>query len=122
MFIVVIFTVPSIAPSNLTVTVINSSSVTAYWQLQPEISNNGIIRGFKLFYRKNSSVGLPSILTIKNGTIHSQDITGLDKYTKYEFQVLAFTSVGDGPKSAVLVERTREDGKILKMPLQGILN
>ena len=122
MFIVVIFTVPFIAPSNLTVTVINSSSVTAYWQLQPEISSNGIIRGFKLFYRKNSSVGLPSILTIKNGTIHSQDITGLDKYTKYEFQVLAFTSVGDGPRSAVLVEITREDGKILKMPLQGILN
>ena len=35
----------------------------------------------------------------------------LDKYTEYEFQVLAFTSKGDGPKSSVVVERTKEDGK-----------
>ncbi|XP_022783215.1 titin-like isoform X2 [Stylophora pistillata] len=101
--------VPSIAPSNLTVAVINSTSVTVSWQVRPEIFSNGIIGGFKLFYRKNSSAVLPTILTIKNGTIHRQDITGLDRYTRYEFQVLAFTSVGDGPKSAVLVERTKED-------------
>ena len=95
--------------------VINSTSVTVSWQVRPEIFSNGIIGGFKLFYRKNSSAVLPTILTIKNGTIHRQDITGLDRYTKYEFQVLAFTSVGDGPKSAVLVERTKEDGKILEL-------
>ena len=35
----------------------------------------------------------------------------LDKYTEYEFQVLAFTSKGDGPKSSVVVVRTKEDGK-----------
>ena len=39
-------------------------------------------------------------------------VTGLDKYTEYEFQVLAFSSKGDGPKSLVVVERTKEDGKI----------
>ena len=43
----------------------------------------------------------------------TQDVTGLDKYTEYEFQVLAFTSVGDGPKSSVEVERTKEDGNNL---------
>ena len=41
---------------------------------------------------------------------HTKDVTGLDKYTEYEFQVLAFTSVGDGPKSSVEVVRTKEDG------------
>ena len=37
-------------------------------------------------------------------------VTKLKKNTEYEFQVLAFTSVGDGPKSSVVVERTSEDG------------
>ena len=50
------------------------------------------------------------MVPINNGTTLTKDVTGLDKYTEYEFQVLAFTSVGDGPKSSVGVERTKEDG------------
>ena len=41
----------------------------------------------------------------------TKDATGLNKYTEYEFQVLALTSVGDGPNSTVKVEKTMEDGK-----------
>ena len=62
-------------------------------------------------YRKISSAALLRILTINNGTIETEDVTGLDKYTQYEFQVLAFTSVGDGPRSSFVVERTKEDGE-----------
>ena len=51
-----------------------------------------------------------TILTIKGESTLSKNVTGLDKYTEYEFQVLAFTSDGDGPKSSVEVERTMEDG------------
>lgn len=89
----------------------NSTSVTASWQLPPEIGRNGVIRGLKVMYRKISSAALLRILTINNGTIETKDVTGLDKYTQYEFQVLAFTSVGDGPRSSVVVERTKEDGE-----------
>ena len=53
------------------------------------------------------------MLSISSGAIQMRNITGLDKYTEYEFQVLAFTSVGDGPKSSVEVERTKEDGNNL---------
>ena len=45
----------------------------------------------------------------------AKDFTGLDKYTKYEFQVLAVGSHGEGPKSSVRVEKTLEDGKRLKL-------
>lgn len=89
----------------------NSTSVTASWQLPPEIGRNGVIRGLKVMYRKISSAALLRILTINNGTIETEDVTGLDKYTQYEFQVLAFTSGGDGPRSSVVVERTKEDGE-----------
>ena len=41
----------------------------------------------------------------------TKEVIGLDEYTQYEFQVLAFTSVGDGPKSFTMVKRTLEDGK-----------
>lgn len=53
----------------------------------------------------------PISFTIHNRTTNTKVVTKLDKDTEYEFQVLAFTSVGDGPKSSVEVERTREDGE-----------
>ena len=54
---------------------------------------------------------MPNTTFIGNEKIRAKDIFGLDKYTEYEFQVLAFTSVGDGPKSSPEVVRTKEDGK-----------
>ena len=101
---------PSKPPRNFSVTVSSSTSITASWQLPPVDSRHGVVTGFKLLYKKKGSTGSSNIITISNGTIHAEDITGLDKYTEYEFQVLAFTSVGDGTKSSPHVERTKEDG------------
>ena len=88
----------------------SSTSIRASWQIPLADSQNGIITGFKLFYKKKDSPGSLINLTIANATSRHEDLTGLSKYTEYEFQVLAFTSVGDGPKSFVEVERTKEDG------------
>ena len=44
-----------------------------------------------------------------------EEVTSLDKFTEYEFEILAFTSVGDGPKSSILTERTKEDGKTCRI-------
>ena len=96
-------------------TAVTSTIITASWQLPPADSRNGIIIGFKLFYKKRGSAGQAIPLTIKNGTASSKDVTGLDIYTEYEFEVLAFTLVGDGPRSSPLVVvRTTRDGKTLK--------
>ena len=40
----------------------------------------------------------------------TKNVARLEMYTEYEFQVLAFTSVGDEPKSSVEVVSTKEDG------------
>lgn len=37
---------------------------------------------------------------------------GLQKYTMYSLQVLAFTQMGDGPPSNPIVLRTKEDGRL----------
>ena len=105
----VFISVPSQAPSGFKLTASSSTSITASWQLPPENARHGSIAGFKLFYRKKGSAGV-SMSTINDGATLLEDVTGLDKYTEYEFQVLAFTSTGDGRKSSVKVERTKEDG------------
>ena len=54
------------------------------------------------------------MLQVDDGATRTKNVTGLDKYTEYEFQVLAFTSNGYGPKSSVKVERTNEDGELIQ--------
>ena len=90
-----------------------STSITVSWQLPPEYARHGNITGFKLFYKEKDSVESLNMFT-NNVTSLSKVVSGLDKYTEYEFQVLAFSSQGDGPKSSVVIERTKEDGKIYK--------
>lgn len=101
---------PSSAPTNFTVTASSPNVLKASWQLPPADSRNGIITGYKLFYKRKNSGGPAARITIRSGGTHTKDVTGLVKYTEYEFQVLAFTSVGDGPKSSVEVMRTVGDG------------
>ena len=104
---------PSRAPDGFTVTAKSSTSITASWQLPPVADRNGIIRGFKLCYKRKDSSGSQTVKTINDGSIWNKVVTGLDKFTEYEFQVLAYTSVGDGPKSSKEYERTNEDGRKL---------
>ena len=54
------------------------------------------------------------MLQVDDGATRTENVTGLDKYTEYEFQVLAFTSYGYGPKSSVKFERTNEDGELIQ--------
>ena len=102
---------PTRAPDSFTVTASSSTSITASWQLPPNYARHGIITGFKLFYVKKASARSPTVLTYNNTSLNGL-VSELDKYAEYEFQVLAFSSEGDGPKSSVVVERTKEDGEI----------
>ena len=61
-----------------------------------------------MFYKKKGS-GFATTLTLDNGNT-SRRVTKLDEYTEYEFQVLAFTSAGDGPNSSSVFRTTMEDG------------
>ena len=88
-----------------------STSVTASWELPPTGSRNGIITGFKLFYRHKHSNNQPKLLHISNAAIRTETVRELMKFTEYEFQLLAHTSVGDGPNSSVQFTKTMEDGK-----------
>ena len=100
---------PSQPPSQFIVFVNSSTSITASWQLPPVGSRHGIIKGYKLFYKKKDSDSA-TLVTLSNRKT-SERVTKLDKYTEYEFQVLAFTSTGDGPNSSTVFKTTMEDGE-----------
>ena len=88
-----------------------STSVTASWKLPPADSQNGIIRGFKLFYGQKRCDSQLKLLHISNASIRAETVRELMKFTEYEFRLLAYTSVGDGPNSSVHLATTMEDGK-----------
>lgn len=69
----------------------------------------------------SSPVFCPSELgEIRNVTTSkpSLELDGLEKYTNYSIQVLAFTRAGDGVRSEQIYTRTKEDGRKIKSPLQ----
>ena len=106
-----LISVPSQAASDFRLAPNNSTSITASWKLPPEYAWHGTITGYKLFYEKKGSAVSPTILPFNSGATGTV-VAGLQKYTEYEFQVLAVNSNGDGRKSTVKVERTKEDGKV----------
>ena len=63
-----------------------------------------------MFYKRKDSSGSGTILFINSESALNKNVNGLNEYTEYEFQVLAFTAAGDGVNSSVVVERTKEDG------------
>ena len=110
MHVIFFASVPSRPPGNFALTANSSTSIEASWQLPPRYARHGIIAGFKLFYKKRGSQAPAALLTVSNGATLSTVVTGLEKYTVYEFKVLAFTSHGDGARSPPEVQRTMEDG------------
>ena len=49
-----------------------------------------------------------STIIMNDGAIRVKTVTRLDKHIEYEFKILAFTSVGDGPNTTVRTMRTKE--------------
>jgi len=48
---------------------------------------------------------------VNSGSTWTTVVSGLEEYTEYDFQVLAYTSAGNGTKSPAKSVRTLEDGK-----------
>ncbi|XP_074612317.1 uncharacterized protein LOC141866677 isoform X1 [Acropora palmata] len=96
---------PNISPSNFNLLPLNSTSVFASWKLP----SAGSIQGIKLLYKIKNTDYPFNAKTIAGNSSLGTSITGLGKFTEYEFHVLAFTANGNGPLSPVQVVRTNED-------------
>ena len=103
--------VPVKTPILVNVTPQSSTSVAAFWELPKWYTNDKDMLSYKLLYRSLASdtKTVTAALTVKEN--FSTVVTGLEKFTKYEFKVCVCSSVGCGPKSSPKIARTLEDGK-----------
>ncbi|TSL68267.1 Neogenin [Bagarius yarrelli] len=87
--------VPSVAPQNLTVEVLNSKGIMVRWQPPPADAQNGEIIDYKIRYKKGTRKSEP--LEITTGNQLSKLIDGLQRGTEYSIRVAAITVNGSGP-------------------------
>lgn len=106
------FSVPSKPPVNLAARNTSSTSIRVTWRQVPSGFLHGILRGYRVFYKKTDDNNTTYIDASIGSTERELDITGLEKFTRYSVKVLAFTRKGNGPVSHNISVLTDEDGII----------
>ncbi|KAG8228350.1 hypothetical protein J437_LFUL006801 [Ladona fulva] len=102
--------VPTAPPLEIECMARTSQSLFIRWQPPPQLFQNGIIQGYKIYY-ENSEEWPPGHIEAETKiTLElSTEIHGLQKYSNYSIQVWAYTQVGDGVKSEQIYCHTEED-------------
>ncbi|XP_066555690.1 cell adhesion molecule DSCAM isoform X2 [Amia ocellicauda] len=101
--------VPSRPPENVQATATSPEAISLSWSTPPKEALNGILQGFRVIYWANLPDGELGEIRNVTTTQPSLELDGLEKYTNYSIQVLAFTRAGDGVRSEQIFTRTKED-------------
>ena len=81
---------PSAAPTNVDVSVINSTAITVQWEMIPCIEQNGDITGYIVRYGSQTQ-------SVSGGSVTETTISNLTPSTTYNFRVAAMNDAGTGP-------------------------
>ncbi|XP_053980917.1 cell adhesion molecule Dscam2 isoform X1 [Hylaeus volcanicus] len=120
--------VPEQPPHDTTCTTLTSQTIRVSWMSPPLSAANGVITGYKVIYGPSDTWYDENSKDTKITSSSETILHGLKKYTNYSMQVLAFTSGGDGVKSAPIHCQTEQDApeapiaiKALVMSAESIL-
>ncbi|XP_036142509.1 Down syndrome cell adhesion molecule-like protein Dscam2 isoform X16 [Monomorium pharaonis] len=120
--------VPEQPPHDTTCTTLTSQTIRVSWVSPPLSAANGVITGYKVIYGPSDTWYDENTKDTKITSSSETILHGLKKYTNYSMQVLAFTSGGDGVKSAPIHCQTEQDApeapiaiKALVMSAESIL-
>ncbi|XP_044018837.1 Down syndrome cell adhesion molecule-like protein Dscam2 isoform X40 [Aphidius gifuensis] len=120
--------VPEQPPHDTTCTTLTSQTIRVSWVSPPLMAANGVITGYKVVYGPSETWYDENSKDTKITSSSETILHGLKKYTNYSMQVLAFTSGGDGVKSAPIHCQTEQDApeapiavKALVMSAESIL-
>ena len=106
---------PSNTPQAVTVSVTSSKSISVSWDPVIADDRNGIIKGYIVNYQAlpNGYIGakILNITNEKQNIRQTVTLVGLNEFTNYSIEVLAFTIFGNGPASVGQVVETLEDSK-----------
>ena len=101
---------PSAPPQDVTTMVINSTSISVYWNPPPLSDQNGDIIGYQLMItnqnRSNSSAFIANITNVT-----SYVAIGLQEFEVFSFRIAAMTAIGLGPFSDAVTNQTLQGGK-----------
>ncbi|XP_063975860.1 cell adhesion molecule Dscam1 isoform X4 [Diachasmimorpha longicaudata] len=101
--------VPEQPPHDTTCTTLTSQTIRVSWVSPPLSAANGVITGYKVIYGPSDTWYDENSQDTKITSSSETILHGLKKYTNYSMQVLAFTSGGDGVKSAPIHCQTEQD-------------
>ncbi|XP_011645359.1 Down syndrome cell adhesion molecule-like protein Dscam2 isoform X4 [Pogonomyrmex barbatus] len=120
--------VPEQPPHDTTCTTLTSQTIRVSWVSPPLSAANGVITGYKVIYGPSDTWYDENTKDTKITSSSETILHGLKKYTNYSMHVLAFTSGGDGVKSAPIHCQTEQDApeapiaiKALVMSAESIL-
>ncbi|XP_063077057.1 protein sidekick-2-like [Engraulis encrasicolus] len=104
--------VPTIAPVDVKVEAVNSTTIRFTWTAPNPQFINGINQGYKLLAWEPGREDEVTMVTVRpnfQDSVHVGFVTGLKKFTGYRTSALCFTTPGDGPRSPARAVRTHED-------------
>ncbi|XP_058262226.1 protein sidekick-2 isoform X1 [Hemibagrus wyckioides] len=104
--------VPTVAPGDVQVEAVNSTTIRLTWTAPNPQFINGINQGYKLLAWQAGQGEELIVVTVQpnfQDGVHVGFISGLKKFTEYFTSVLCFTTPGDGPRSPAQRIRTHED-------------
>ncbi|XP_069678028.1 cell adhesion molecule Dscam1 isoform X19 [Periplaneta americana] len=101
--------IPEQPPQDTTCTTLTSQTIRVSWVSPPLTAANGVIKGYKVVYGPSDTWYDENSKDTKITSSSETILHGLKKYTNYSMQVLAFTSGGDGVRSAPIHCQTEQD-------------
>ncbi|KAI3373552.1 hypothetical protein L3Q82_022149, partial [Scortum barcoo] len=103
--------VPSEPPQNVRAISVTSDEAVITWAEPPRLTLHGVLKGYRVVFWSLFPDGEWGEMLNITTTREQVELRGLEKFTNYSVQVLAYTQAGDGVRSNVLYIQTREDRK-----------
>ncbi|XP_050535550.1 protein sidekick isoform X2 [Daktulosphaira vitifoliae] len=92
--------VPSMGPVHVMANATSSTTIVVSWGDVPSDHRNGIIEGFKVYYKPGTRTAFPmQIKDIPKNSTFTTTLTELKKFVQYNIQVLAYSRLGEGALS-----------------------
>ncbi|XP_042237780.1 Down syndrome cell adhesion molecule-like protein Dscam2 isoform X19 [Homarus americanus] len=100
---------PQQPPQDVTCTTLTSQTIRVSWSSPPLETVQGVIKGYKVIYGPSDTWYDEESKDTKITGSTETHLHGLQKYTNYSLQVLAFTSGGEGVRSQPIHCQTDQD-------------
>ncbi|EHB08765.1 Down syndrome cell adhesion molecule-like protein 1 [Heterocephalus glaber] len=101
--------VPSQPPENVRALSVTSDVAVISWSEPPRSTLNGVLKGYRVIFWSLYVDGEWGEMQNITTTRERVELRGMEKFTNYSVQVLAYTQAGDGVRSSVLYIQTKED-------------